>query len=91
MPEALKCDLPHRSIEIISRFDIVSATQIILSELYRDMAVSTQPKNRSTLPKTHRNKRICERYADGESYSVLACVYGISEQRVAQIVKQHSK
>lgn len=80
--------LPHRSIEIIARFDIQTSTQILLIALYHNDPQPVQPQRQTTPPKTVRNKRICERHAEGEPYSVLARDYGISEQRIAQIVKR---
>jgi len=55
----------------------------ILKRLYR-----TPPLPEKALLKTERNKLICERHATGETLERLASEFGISFQRVHQIVHQ---
>jgi Mor family transcriptional regulator len=54
------------------------AVQGILALLYSDFRLDTQT----------RNQQIRERYEDGERLSDLACEYGISPQRVYQILRE---
>mgnify|MGYP003334782028 len=39
--------------------------------------------------KPERNKEICERRANGESFGQIAKAYGISRVRVIQILRRH--
>jgi Mor family transcriptional regulator len=56
----------------------------ILDMLY-DTPFPTEPQN--DLPsKTERNAEIRVRYEQGETVGELAAVFGISEQRVSQII-----
>jgi Mor family transcriptional regulator len=61
---------------------------VILDLLDERSALSNPPINHITPPKEDRNREIYERYLAGESASVLACEYGISEQRVFVIIRK---
>jgi hypothetical protein len=76
--------MPHRGFEPTACFDIWLATFHIIEMLY-DTPFPTEPQN--DLPgKAQRNSEISARYEQGESLSELAAKYGISEQRVSQIL-----
>lgn len=85
-----KCDsytiqsriLLHTGLELISRFDVSQATTILLHRLYQD-AIPVIPSKR---PKAERDAMIHQRYEAGETMAELAKTYGISEQRVHQII-----
>jgi len=62
---------------------VSSASFSILKRLYR-----TPPPPEKALLKTERNKLIRERHAIGETLEHLASEFGISFQRVHQIVHQ---
>jgi DNA-directed RNA polymerase specialized sigma subunit len=77
--------LLHTGLELISRFDISDATNILLHRLYQD-AISVIPSKR---PKAERDAMIRQRYEAGETMAELAKAYGISEQRVHQIIRHY--
>jgi Mor family transcriptional regulator len=56
--------------------------------LYGAMPPSASPVTNATPPKTDRNKEIYQRYLAGESPSLLAREYGISEQRIFVIIRK---
>ena len=56
--------------------------------LYGDTPPSATPLNRLISSKTVRNQEIYRRYQSGESPSVLAHEYSISEQRIYLIIRR---
>jgi hypothetical protein len=62
------------------------ATETILKLLYEGEVLPQSPVSNSTPRKTQRNLLIRQRYADGESAPHLAKDFGISEQRIYQIL-----
>ena len=77
--------LPHRGFEPTACFDIWLAAFHILDMLY-DSPFPTEPQNDLVPEKAERNAEIRARYKAGESVSELAAAFGISEQRVSQII-----
>jgi hypothetical protein len=77
--------LPHRGFEDTACFDIWLATFHILEMLYDTPFPDTPQTDHIT--KTERNAAIIARYEAGETCAKLAQAYGISEQRVHQIVR----
>ena len=67
-------------------FDIWLATFHMMEMLY-DMPIPNQPQNDLVPARTERNEEMRARYAAGETGASLARAYGISEQRVNQIVR----
>ena len=67
------------------------AAQRILNLLYGDQPPSKFPISNLTPKKTRRNQELRQRYADGESVPDLAKAFGISEQRVHQILRGKRK
>ena len=59
--------------------------------LYGDGLPSDKPLNRLIPEKTVRNEEIYWRYQSGESPTILAREYGISEQRIYVIVRRQRK
>jgi hypothetical protein len=77
--------MPHRGFEDTACFDIWLAAFHIIEMLY-DSPFPTEPQN--NLPtKAERNAEIRTRYQQGEPISQLATTFGISEQRVWQILR----
>ncbi len=64
---------------------------VFLVLLYGAMPPSASPVTSAIPPKTDRNKEIYQRYLVGESPTVLAREYGISEQRVFVIIRNQKK
>ena len=60
---------------------MMAAKQLLLAIVYRERDMSPVQGIGS------RNKRISERYAAGETLTELARAYGLSPQRVHQIVR----
>ncbi len=54
-----------------------------------DTPYPTEPQNDLVPEKTERNAEIVARYEAGESGASLAHAFGISEQRVNQIIRGH--
>jgi Mor family transcriptional regulator len=63
----------------------------MITETYRDLLLSTTPITRLTPTKHERNREIRRRHQQGESLSSLAQGFGITEQRVYQIVQGRRK
>jgi Mor family transcriptional regulator len=60
------------------------SVQAILHWYYTFVKISTIPQTNQ-----HRDNNIRQRYANGETLEDLARAYGISFQRIHQIIKQH--
>ncbi|MEO1164431.1 MAG: sigma factor-like helix-turn-helix DNA-binding protein [Chloroflexota bacterium] len=79
----------HTGIDLISRFDVLKAVEIILNACYFDIPLPSAPqKNKHVRHKFARNQLIIAQYADGASLSEIADEFGISEQRVHQILRK---
>ena len=61
---------------------------VFLILLYGTTPPSASPLTRATPAKTDHNKEMYQRYLAGESPSLLAREYGISEQRVFVIIRK---
>ena len=77
--------MPHRGFEPAACFDIWLAAFHILDRLY-DTPFPTEPQNDLVPAKAERNADIRARYDQGETVSELAAAFGLSEQRVSQII-----
>jgi Mor family transcriptional regulator len=64
---------------------------VFLVLLYSGTPLSTLPVTSAIPPKTDRNKEIYQRYLAGESPSLLARDYGISEQRIFVIIRKFKR
>jgi hypothetical protein len=67
-------------------FDIWLATFHIMEMLY-DTPVPTEPQNDRVPAQMERNEEMRARYEAGETGASLAQAFGISEQRVNQIIR----
>ena len=79
------CLYHTRGLETLSCFDIWLATFHIVEMLY-DTPFPTEPQNDLVPTQTERNTEIRTRYEHAEAVVDLAREYGISEQRISQIV-----
>jgi hypothetical protein len=82
--------LPHREFRPTACFDIWLANFHIIEMLY-DTPFPTGPQNDAVPAQVERNDDIRARYAAGETGASLAQAFGISEQRVNQIVRRRRK
>jgi hypothetical protein len=80
----------HTGFYDTSIYNISVATQCVIKQLYKDYppAEALYYKN---IPARKRNQEIVQRYANGESLSNLSTIYGISEQRIHQIIRGRRK
>jgi hypothetical protein len=85
--QEVKQAVPHRGFEPAACFDIWQATFYVMEELY-DTPFPTGPQTDLVPAKTARNAEIRIRYKRGETMNNLARTFGISEQRVSQIVHE---
>jgi hypothetical protein len=80
--------MPHRGLLDTSVFQQLRfAARRMMIELYLGIVLPTQPVSKVTPRKQARNAEIRARHRAGESLSTLAEGFGISEQRVHQIVQ----
>ena len=78
--------MPPRSIDTISVSHLVEAMDRLVWRLYLGRIARSMPITDKTAIKSRRNDRIRARYEAGEGLSELAQIYGISKQRVWQII-----
>ncbi len=83
--EASRAPMPHRGLRTAACFDIWLATFHIIEMLY-DTPFPDTPQT-DHIEKTDRNAEIIARYTAGETGASIAQDYGISEQRVNQIIR----
>jgi len=79
--------MPPRSIDTISVFHLDEAMDRLVWRLYMGRISRSTPITDRTAIKSRRNHRIRARYEAEEGLSELARAYGISKQRVWQIVR----
>jgi len=80
--------MPHRGLRNRSVFEHLRyAARRMIVELYLGLLLPQQPVSHITSAKRERNEEIRHRQRRGESLASLAEVFGISEQRVSQIVR----
>ena len=82
--------MPPRSIDTISVSHLDEAIDRLVWRLYMGRIPQTTPITDKTASKRNRNRHIRARYEAGEGLSELARVYGISKQRVWEIVQRRS-
>ena len=70
----------------IACHSLETATQLFLRLLYFNKPIPQKPVSDRTPRKLSRNEQIRQRYADGETIPQLAQAFGISNQRVHQII-----
>ena len=84
--------LPHAlSASGSFAFSLKTAVLRTLELLYQNIPLPVTPQTDGTKPKPKRNAEIRARYATGETVPELANAYGISEQRIHQILRGKRK
>ncbi len=78
--------MPHRGLKTAACFDVWLATFHIIEMLY-DTPFPTEPQNDLVPAQTERDEEIRARYEAGETGATIAQTFGISEQRVNQIIR----
>ena len=78
--------MPHRGFKPAACFDIWLATFHNIIEMLYNTPYPTEPQNDLVPEKAERNADIIARYEAGETGALIAQAYGISEQRVNQII-----
>jgi hypothetical protein len=81
----------HREINSIWRSSTDLAYSHIIYLLYKDFPLCSTTKNHKTPSKTLRNQELQQRFDAGDRITDLAAEYGISPQRVSQIVRGKHK
>jgi Mor family transcriptional regulator len=80
--------MPHRGYHDTSVFEQLRyAARRMMAELYAGMFLPPPLVSKRTPKKHARNAEIRARYGQGETVGELAAVFGISEQRVSQIMR----
>lgn len=90
-PEGVHTEMPHRGIQGRSFPQVLFAVSFAMAISYRGLIFPRSPVSDGTLPKCKRNAEIRERHQKGESIATLAAVFGITEQRVWQILNDRRK
>ncbi len=84
--------VPHRGLLNTSVFlQLRYAARRMIIELYLGIILPPHPVSKVTPKKHVRNAEIRARHREGESLSAIAGAFGISEQRVHQIIQGHRK
>lgn len=78
--------LLHTGLDLTSVHITEWAYILLARRLYDFSPPPETPVNNAIPKKIGRNEEICQRYEAGETMAELAKVYGISEQRVHQII-----
>ena|SRR5579871_5633414 len=81
-------DVPHRGLQPPTCYGSDEAVDRILTLLYQDSPRPETPLSSKSEEKVHRNAEIRHRYQHGETITELAREYGLSLQRISQIVHQ---
>ena len=79
--------LPHTGIWLAGVFDLLTAVRRITKRIYDHLPRPAFPIDDKTPRKIDRNAAIHARYLMGELVSDLAKEFGISQQRVYQILQ----
>ena len=83
--------VPHRGIRGRSFPQVLFAVAFAMAISYRGLELPQSPVSDGTLPKCKRNAEIRARHQQGESIATLAEVFGITEQRIWQILNDRRK
>jgi Mor family transcriptional regulator len=79
--------MPHRGLCVRGFQHLVDAISYGMLLMYIGQKTPDFPLTDHTPSKHERNRRIRARYAQGETVVSLAEVFGISQQRVSQILR----
>ena len=83
--------MPHRGLCVRGFQHLVDALNYGMLLMYIGQKAPDFPLTDHTPSKYERNRRIRARYAQGETVVSLAEVFGISQQRVSQILRGKRK
>ena len=83
--------MPHRGIQGRSFPQVLFAVAFAMAISYRGLELPRSPVSNGTVPKCVRNAEIRARHQKGESIATLAEVFGITEQRIWQILNDRRK
>jgi len=89
--QEVKQAVPHRGLEIPSFPKLLFAMVFATAISYYGQVLPQTPISNSTPAKCARNAEIRARYKRGESRATLAEVFGITEQRIHQIIRGRRK
>jgi hypothetical protein len=91
--ELLGCcnPMPHRGIQGRSFPQVLFAVSFAMAISYRGLELPRSPVSNGTIPKCVRNAEIRARHQKGESIATLAEFFGITEQRIWQILNDRRK
>src|SRR5450631_2028221 len=78
--------MPPRGCDDVASLTLSQAAARILDWLYDGIPLPQVLQPNQTQPKIVRNDEIRKRYAAGETLAALATEYGVSKQRVHQIL-----
>jgi Mor family transcriptional regulator len=73
-------------VRVTGLHNLEDAISIILARLYAGFLLPDSPITKKHVPKAERNADIIARYEAGEGISELARAFGLSPQRVFQLV-----
>jgi len=79
--------VPHRGLRTTSFPKVLFAVMFAIEVVYQGRTLPPRAVTGGTAAKCTRNEEIRSRHAEGERVCRLAEVFGISEQRVSQIVQ----
>lgn len=87
----VKQELPHRGLRSTSFPKVLFAVMFAIEVAYQGHILPLRPATNGTMAKCTRNDEIKARHAQGESLSRLAGLFGLSAQRVSQIVQSERR
>ena len=87
----LTCLYHTRGIRGRSFPQVLFAVAFAMAISYRGLELPQSPVSDGTLPKCKRNAEIRARHQQGESIAMLAEIFGITEQRIWQILNDRRK
>ena len=84
---------PLTPVGVTGLHDLEKAVAAILQRLYAFQGQHSPqtPVTQKHIPKSRRNQQIIERYERGDSLQEIAAQFGVSHQRVHQIIQRWSK
>ncbi len=77
-----------KPVRVTGLHNLEDAISIILTRLYAGFLLPDQPVTNKHIPKAERNAEIIARHEAGEGISELARAFGLSPQRVFQILQK---
>ncbi len=80
--------MPPQGYDLTACLTPLQAVHRVLARLYQGLSLPTSLRPYSTQKQVNRNEEIRQRYAAGESLGDLAKAYGLSKQRIHQIVSE---